>query len=134
MIALVTDHFLNAVALGPDCFDLLGRFNPRLDAGRRVSVVGVLHVTPTIAPVSRSTACSALCAKCVRPSFIFVIFASGSWGWVQSSFEPFFFRFRSSRARSARVGVSTPEAWASFVRGKSSNDPALPATPTERLA
>src|SRR5712691_10644230 len=37
-------------------------------------------VTATIAPVSRSTACSALCARWVRPSFIFVIFASGSEG------------------------------------------------------
>src|SRR5438093_7433003 len=49
-------------------------------------------VTPTIAPVSRSIACSALCTRCVRPSFIFVILASGSCGCVQSSFEPFFFR------------------------------------------
>jgi hypothetical protein len=57
-----------------------------------------------------------LVAKCVRPSFIFVIRASGSCGWVQSSFDPFFFRLRSIRARSARVGVSMPEAWASVVR------------------
>ena len=42
-----------------------------------------------------------VCARCVRPSFIFVIFASGS-GLVQSSFDPFFFRFRSNRASSAR--------------------------------
>ena len=46
-----------------------------------------------------STACSALCARCVRPSFIFVILASGSCGFIQSSFEPFFFRLRSIRAR-----------------------------------
>src|SRR5207245_11236049 len=115
-ISLVTYHFLNAVVLGPDCFDLLGRFNQRLDAGRRVHVVGVLHVTPTIAPVSRSTACSALCAKCVRPSFIFVIFASGSWGWVQSLFDVFFLRFRSNRASASRVGVLMPEVSASRVK------------------
>ena len=72
-------------------------------------------VTPTTAPVSRSTACSAVCAKCVRPSFIFVIFASGSWGCVQSSLDPFFFRDRSKRASSARVGVAMPEAAASRV-------------------
>jgi len=42
-----------------------------------------------IAPVSRSTPCCALCAGCVRPSFILVIFASGSRGCVQS-FEPLF--------------------------------------------
>ncbi len=35
---------------------------------------------------------------------------------VQSSFDPFFFRFRSIRAKSARVGVPMPEAWASAVR------------------
>ena len=34
-------------------------------------------VTPMTAPVS-STACSAWCARCVRPSFILVILASGS--------------------------------------------------------
>ena len=56
-----------------------------------------------------------LCGRdaCGRP-FILVIVASGSCGCVQSSFEPFFFRLRSMRARSARVGVSIPEAWASF--------------------
>jgi hypothetical protein len=31
-----------------------------------------------------------------------------------SSFEPFFCRFRSIRAKSARVGVPMPEALASF--------------------
>jgi hypothetical protein len=45
-----------------------------------------------------------------------MIFASGSCGCVQSSFEPFFLRVRSIRAKSARVGVSMPEACASFVR------------------
>ena len=35
---------------------------------------------------------------------------------IQSSFDPFFFRLRSMRARSARVGVSMSEACASFVR------------------
>ena len=52
-------------------------------------------------------------------SFIFVIFASGSCGWVQSSFEPFFFRLRSTRAKSACEGVSIPDACASFVRKSS---------------
>jgi hypothetical protein len=35
---------------------------------------------------------------------------------AKSSFEPFFFRFRSIRAKSARVGVSIPDACASFVK------------------
>ena len=55
----------------------------------------------------------------VRPSFIFVILASGPWGCVQSSFDPFFFRVRSKRASSARVGVASPEASASRVRNAS---------------
>ena len=58
-----------------------------------------------------STPCSALCAKCVRPSFIFAIFASGSCGDFHSLFDVFlFFRDRSNRANSARVGFSTPDA------------------------
>ena len=67
-------------------------------------------VTPTTALVSRSTACSALCARRVRPSFMRVIVASGSCGCVQSSLEPFFGRLRSKRASSARVGVAMPDA------------------------
>ena len=47
------------------------------------------------------------------PSFIFVIRASGSCGCTQSLFDPLFGRFRSSFARSSRVGVSIPEARAS---------------------
>src|SRR5437899_8925304 len=34
--------------------------------------------------VCRSTACSALCARCVRPSFILVMRASGSCGFTHS--------------------------------------------------
>ena len=81
-----------------------------------ISVVGSpadasCTVTETIAPVSRSTPCSALCARRVRPSFIFAIFASGSVGDCHSLFDVFlFFRDRSNRANSTRVGVSTPEA------------------------
>jgi hypothetical protein len=63
----------------------------------------------TTTPVSRSTACSGLKAKWVEPSFIRAIFASGSVGLVQSSFESFLpFRLRSSRTKSSIVGVSTP--------------------------
>ena len=76
-------------------------------------------VTATIAPVSTSTACSALWARCVRPSFIFVIFASGSEGLVQSSLDAFFFRRRSSRASASRVGVLIPDAFASPFRNSS---------------
>ena len=55
-------------------------------------------VTLRTAPLSRSTACSALWATCVCPSFIFVTRASGSCGCVQSAFDVFFFRGRSNRA------------------------------------
>jgi hypothetical protein len=38
-----------------------------------------------------------------------VTFASGSCGFVHFLFDVFFLRFRSSRAKSSRVGVSMPE-------------------------
>ena len=49
-------------------------------------------VTATIAPVCKSTACSALWARRQRPSFIFAILASGSRRLAQFAFEVFFFR------------------------------------------
>src|SRR6266851_831009 len=55
-------------------------------------------------------------ARCVRPSFIFVILASGSEGFSQSWFDVRFFRRRSRRARASRVGVLMPDAAASRVR------------------
>ena len=69
----------------------------------------------TIAPESRSTACSALCAKCVRPSFILVIFASGRRAL------PFLVRALLLAApiqprQGCRVGVRIPAALASRVR------------------
>src|SRR5271157_955748 len=69
-------------------------------------------VTANRAPLDRSTACSALCAKCVLPSFILAIRASGSYGFFHSLFEPFFLRLRSNRASCSRVGFSIPAAWA----------------------
>src|SRR5580698_4630159 len=77
------------------------------------------RVTASTAPVSRSTACSALWARCVRPSFIFVICASGSYGFFQSSLLPFLFRLRSSLANCSRVGVSMPDSFASSFRKSS---------------
>ena len=46
---------------------------------------------------------------CDRPSSS-RIFASGSCGCIQSSLDPFFGRFRSSRSSSARVGVGMSDA------------------------
>ena len=55
----------------------------------------------------------------VRPSFIFVTRASGSWGWVQSAFDVFFLFLRdlSKRASSARVagGEGWLEGWPPFI-------------------
>ena len=65
------------------------------------------------------TACSALWAKCVRPSFIFATRASSSTGLFHTLFEVRFLRLRSSRARSSRVGVSMPDALARPVRNSS---------------
>ena len=66
--------------------------------------------------LARTAACSASCATCVGPSFIFVTFASGSCGFVQSVFDVLFLRFRSSRASASRVGVLMPEVSASRVK------------------
>lgn len=43
MITLVADHLLEAAAIASHRFDLFGRFNQRLAAGRRVALVGILH-------------------------------------------------------------------------------------------
>ena len=107
VIPLITDDLVQRpdVNVGLRVFDLLGRGDGGLD-DRRVSPTSApCSVTATIAPVSMSTACSALCARCVRPSFIFDL----RIGIVGVRPQVFFFRFRS-RARPARVGVSIPEA------------------------
>ncbi len=51
-------------------FDLLRRRDQRLAIEVVSPALTSCTVTPTTAPVSRSTACSALWARCVRPSFI----------------------------------------------------------------
>jgi hypothetical protein len=70
----------------------------------------------TTAPDSMSTACSCLWLRCVLPSFIFVICASGRCGFTHSEFEPFFLPLQSMRARSSRVGVGIPDTCARSVR------------------
>jgi hypothetical protein len=59
----------------------------------------------------------------VRPSFIFVIRASGSCGCRHSSLEPFFFRFWSSFANSSRVDVSIPLSCGKRVRNSLHSSP-----------
>jgi hypothetical protein len=54
-----------------------------------------------------------LVAQTRRAVLLLAIFASGSVGLVQSSFESFLpLRFRSSRTRSSIDGVATPLSWA----------------------
>src|SRR5918996_4719820 len=43
VIALVADDVFDALPVGPHGLDLLGGLNQRLDARRRVALVGVLH-------------------------------------------------------------------------------------------
>src|SRR2546425_64980 len=54
-----------------------------------------------------------------RPSFILVMRASGSCGFTPSWLLAFFFRWRSNRARSSRVGVSIPDSFAKPFRNSS---------------
>ena len=63
---------------------------------------GSSSVGPKAFCASRRTAASQRC--------------SSACGGLANALDPFFFRLRSIRARSARVGVSMPEAWASVVR------------------
>jgi hypothetical protein len=119
VIPLIADDLLKRLRLFDvrlRLFDLFGSGNRRFDDRRGVPFIAPCTVTATIAPVSRSTACSALCAKCVRPSFIRVTFASGSCGLVQSLFDVFFWRLRSRRARASRVGFLIPEVSARSVK------------------
>src|SRR5215471_13211313 len=73
-------------------------------------------VTATIAPVSMSTAFSALYASAVRPSFSFEISASPSLGLTQSSLDIFFLRLRSICRTAAASLASTPSTSASRFR------------------
>ena len=70
VIALVGDELGRPVALGMHRFDLFGGFRAVSGSVAVSPAVASCTVTATIAPVSRSTPCSALCARCVRPSFI----------------------------------------------------------------
>ena len=80
-----------------------------------------------------STACSALYAMWVEPSFILAMRASGSVALFHSWFDPFFFRFRSIRARSSLLGVAIPLLWANSVRNASYRCPLSHRT-IERIA
>jgi hypothetical protein len=69
-----------------------------------------------------------LVAQTRRAVLLLAIFASGSVGLVQSSFESFLpLRFRSSRTRSSIVDVATPLSWA--MRVSISPDTSAAVTP-----
>jgi hypothetical protein len=88
MIPVVSDDLFDALTLRPHCLDLLSGLNQGLDARRRVAVVGILHRDPDDRAGLEVDRMLAWCAKCVRPSFIFVIFASGSSGWAPRRSSP----------------------------------------------
>ncbi len=71
-------------------------FDYRRFHGCRVRHSAAMRGHRTTAPVSISTAFSALYASAVRPSFSFVISASPSLGLCQSSLEVFFLRLRDA--------------------------------------
>ena len=60
VVPLIADHFFEAIAVGSHYLNLFGGFDQRLNASLGVPASASCTVTPTIAPVSRSTACSAL--------------------------------------------------------------------------
>jgi hypothetical protein len=97
-------------------FDLLRCGNDPFYDRRRITLVGALQSDGNQRAGLQVHRMLGLWAKCVRPSFIFAIFASASHGCFQSWFEVFFLRLRSGRARSARVGVAIPDACARPVK------------------
>ncbi len=73
-------------------------------------------VTAITTPLSMSTACSALLAICVQPSFIFAIHASASVALLHSLFDPFLLAPDQAAPDSSRVGVEIPLFLAKSVR------------------
>ena len=104
------DQLAHGVSRWLHRLDLFRGRDECLDQGRRVPGIGRLH-RPRRWPRCRDPP-RVLWARCVRPSFL-GDFRVGIVRCVRR-LEPFLRRVRSRRAKSARVGVSIPEAWASF--------------------
>src|ERR1039458_1365167 len=83
----------------------------------RVTGVKPRLLTSLAAPESRSTACSALWARCVRPSFIFAIRACSSIGLFHSLFDVRFLRLRSNNGSAASMHKKNRLREASANRG-----------------
>ena len=96
VIPLVATRLATASAAGRTS-DLFRRDHGR--DHRRGSPASALLVTTTTGRLEVDG--SAVCARCVRPSFIRVILASGVLR-VPVALDPFFLRVRSNRANSAR--------------------------------
>jgi hypothetical protein len=79
---------------------------------RRIALSAACSVTATMAPVSRSTACSALYAKMCPPIRHLCYPRVPVRRTLPFLFEVRFLRFRSNRTRSSRVGVLIPDAFA----------------------
>src|SRR3954447_24318836 len=126
VIPLVRHYFLDSTGMHLIfAFRWFGRNNSATAAPASITVASTVAVsaaappcvvTATIAPVSISTAFSALYASAVRPSFSFVISASPSLGLSQSSLEVFFLRLRSMRRNAAASLAFIPSASANRSR------------------
>src|SRR6266576_1110368 len=99
-----------------------------------------------------STACSALCARWVLPSFILAIRASSSCGFTQSLLLALFFLFLSMRVRSSRAlstllrsmkipscaslhrsAAASAKSWNDPQVAHPTRSPEIPAVPTNPL-
>ena len=79
VIPFVSNQLLNDLSLRLGLLDVFGRFNQRLLNRFCVALVRWLNGYGYNGAGLQIDS-MALCARCVRPSFIFVMRASGSWG------------------------------------------------------
>lgn len=113
--AFVRHRVLNPFTHWQHGFELIYRCLQGIDHRRSVSRASGMdrdsHRCPGV-----EVDLSALWAEYLCASFIFVMWASGSGECVQSWFELFLARLRSSRTTSSRIAVVMPESFASRVR------------------
>ena len=105
--ATISSNVPHASGVAMRGFHLFGRRDRRRDERPRVALIGALHRHYDQRAALQIDHRLGLCARCVRPSFILAIFASGSLGFAHSLFEGCFFRLH---AKTSRVGVVIPEA------------------------
>ena len=116
MSATISSKRLRLVDVGLRVFDLLGRRNRRFDDRRRVAFVRALQGDRDNRAGLEVDGMLGFVGQ-MRPAILHLRdLRIGIGGFVQSLFDVFFLRFRSSRAKSSRVGVSIPDAFARPVR------------------